>query len=88
MCTPTMLTEEWAETTVQTLALGHVMSLLGRELRVTCCRPAERGGDFYELEAHGAECGVTSSDVLHVTLDKNFKVYARKEGRCHDCPIV
>jgi hypothetical protein len=88
MCEPMMLTDEWTETAVHHLALGHVVSLLGRDLRVTCCRPSERGGDFWELEAHGADCGVTSSDVLHVTLDKNFKIYARQEDRCDDCPFI
>lgn len=78
MCQPVIETDEWVPTKIADLTDQHTITLLGRELRVEYAVPADRGGDFYVLEAYG-RIGPNQGmkDVVSFTLDKNQKVFAR-----------
>lgn len=82
MCKPVMIDDQWFETTVALLSKHHVITLLGRQLRVEYCVPADRGGDFYILEAYGYHDKV--KDVVSFTLDKNQKLWVRCVNECDD----
>jgi hypothetical protein len=74
-----MIPDLWNEVTVAKLVAGDVICVLGRELTVEYCVPAERGGDFYILEAYGPDLSedVEMKDVVSFTLDKNTPVHTR-----------
>jgi hypothetical protein len=70
----------WEPTAVHHLTDKHMVSVLGAELRVHGCRPAERGGDFYVLEAAKDEAsshGGTAVGLVVIEVDRNQLVNAR-----------
>ncbi|MGI5421916.1 hypothetical protein [Actinomadura luteofluorescens] len=58
----------------------HTVCILGVELKVRACRPAERGGDFYVLEAARHEGPASEGDAVGmvvIEVDRNRLVPAR-----------
>ena len=80
MCQP-MIPDLWTEVRVCSLCPGDLICVLGRELKVEYCVPAERGGDFYILEAYGPNLSedIEMRDVVSFTLDKSTPVHTRME---------
>lgn len=78
MCQP-MIQDLWDEVQVHALVPGDIICVLGRELKVEYCVPAERGGDFYILEAYGPHLSedIEMRDVVSFTLDKNTPIHTR-----------
>ncbi|TMR24605.1 hypothetical protein [Actinomadura geliboluensis] len=70
----------WEPTAVHQLTDRHTVCVFGAELRVQDCRPAERGGDFYVLEAVNEEerppRGKPAGAMI-VEVDRNRLVNAR-----------
>ncbi|MCP9950908.1 hypothetical protein [Actinomadura madurae] len=66
----------------------HAVCILGVELRVQACRPAERGGDFYVLEAARDENLAPGGDAVGlvvIEVDRNRLVPARlADNGCAD----
>jgi hypothetical protein len=71
----------WEPTAVHQLTDRHTVSVLGAELRVRDCRPAERGGDFYVLEAakEVSPHGGTAVGLVVIEVDRNRLINARLE---------
>ncbi|MEV3927414.1 hypothetical protein [Actinomadura coerulea] len=70
----------WEPTPVHELTDKHTICVLGVELKVQDCRPAERGGDFFILEATKDENlphGGKAAGLLVVEVDRNRQVSAR-----------
>ncbi|WP_131735532.1 hypothetical protein [Actinomadura roseirufa] len=81
--TPGGIIDLWEPTAVHELTDQHAISVLGAELRVRDCRPAERGGDFFILEATKTEDpphGGTATGLVVVEVDRNRTVPARIIG--------
>lgn len=73
----------WEPTAVHHLTDKHMVSVLGAELRVHGCRPAERGGDFYVLEAAKEEVspqGGTGVGLVVIEVDRHQLINARLSG--------
>uniref|UniRef100_UPI003F497644 hypothetical protein n=1 Tax=Actinomadura sp. CA-154981 TaxID=3240037 RepID=UPI003F497644 len=59
----------------------HTVCILGVEMEVGACRPAERGGDFYVLEAARSEGTALDGDAVGMVVlevDRNRLVPARR----------
>jgi hypothetical protein len=77
---PGAIIDLWEPTAVHQLTDEHMVSVLGAELRVHGCRPAERGGDFYVLEAAKDEAsphGGAAVGLVVIEVDRNQLVNAR-----------
>lgn len=81
--TPGGIIDLWEPMAIHELTDRHTICVLGVELRVRGCRPAERGGDFFTLEATRTEelpHGGTATGIVVVEVDRNRLVPARVPG--------
>lgn len=77
-----MITDlDWEMVKVYKLRPGQIISVYGKELVVNYCEPAERGGDFYLLEAHEPHYNTLTgpSSVLSLELDRSTTALARED---------
>lgn len=74
-----LISDLWTEVKVSDLVPGDTICVLSRELKVEYCVPAERGGDFWVLEAYGPHLSedIEMRDVVSFTLDKSTIVHTR-----------
>jgi hypothetical protein len=65
----------YRNTKIEELTIRHRILVLGRPMKIEECRPARRGGDFYELIAVSPDL----SGRIHLEVDRNTRVLACRD---------